>query len=712
MVEIFSSRNYSGQKEVDNILDREWAKSTFLITDSELNSNSYTQFIKKNRYFNTADFKFTTSGPGLNMAVNPKPQFTRYCDLRHMGKIRQRNSQGTKEYYTPPEVVPGQYGLGMGGYYSEAIDDLEQKVFLRFGVPEYSNFLIWLNKAFDIDRVIFQNRGVITTTLLGLVDVVSKLFAVATAPLLAIGMTVMKLFFYTTRFYSVKETMYIYWMTVEDILNKLMVRRTLAPSVGEGLAYRLDNIINRENKVTSNMIEELNALIPDIIDRETGRISVYAIALRAQKVYNNVIIEDLNKIEELQYDFTGYQYEEKQIHDTYLTNQHGSTPISVTLLKTARNVADKLFTTEINEGEPVSVDKIINYGIEDSENNIPTNYSGDQNEILIQFVNDVEQKKKDDLSNFGKYLLAELAEGAAFAVFNVEYTGSVSESVSTSLKDNPIESVFNSISSQARNIGSFVTSAVESIPIVGDALKLAADAGAKILSNATFGLANPVLALLYGVNVSLPKQWEDTSFTFPRANYSIKLRSPYGNAYSQLFNIYLPLSMILAASLPRSTGASTYTSPFVCQVFDRGRVSNRLAIIESVNITRGTSNLGFSRSGHTNAIDVDISIASLEDIASVDITSTGLIIKTIKELDRPILDDSPFMDYLNTLASVDAYNQINIVGRFRLGYADKVIAIHALGDSAAWAAFTVDKILRPAKIFMGNNQAVLESLRY
>jgi hypothetical protein len=215
-------------------------------------------------------------------------------------------------------------------------------------------------------------------------------------------------------------------------------------------------------------------------------------------------------------------------------------------------------------------------------------------------------------------MMSELSEGAAFAVFNVEYTGSIGESFSNSFGSNPLESTFNSISSKARNLTDLMSSAAN-IPVVGDAMKFAADAGAKILSEASFGLANPLLALAYGVNITMPKVWESSSATLPRASYKMKLISPYGNSYSQFFNIYLPMAMILAGSLPRSTGATSYTYPFFCQLFDRGRTNIQLGMIESVSFTRGTSNLGFSRAGHPNAIDVDLSIANLDEMIAVDV---------------------------------------------------------------------------------------------
>lgn len=698
---------------IDTILDREWLKSTFILADRDIVSgDEYKKWIRKNRYFSTADYKFTSTAPGMNMACNPKPQFTRYCDIRSKGKITARED-------ITLETRGNKYGLGMGRYYSEAIDDNQQRIFLRFGVPKYMPLLLWIYKSFDIDKVILQNRGVITKTLIEAVGVVSKFFAIATAPLLALGMFAANVIVQNSRFYSIKDTMYVYWATVENILNAMVARRTMMPYVLQDYTYKLDNTLNREQRPTDKFISDLNDLIPNVIDPTTGRISVFSLALRSQAAFNKMKKEDMerNKNVSLATDFTGYQETGNTSHDTYFTNRQGEESLFTKFL--FRKAYDLLikddneqnFTVDnadkksIMEFDPSYTDKDGNF----IDLNIDPNNPNDSIEKRI--VDNV-QAKQDKWNNYREYLLAELTEGAAFAVFNVENTGSVGESFSNSFTRNPMESVFNSLSTKSRNVTDLLSSATD-IPIVGDVMKLAADTGAKILSSASFGVANPLLALAYGVNITMPKIWESSAASLPRANYKIKLISPYGNAYSQLFNIYLPLAMILAGSLPRSTGASSYTHPFFCQLFDRGRVNIQLGMIESVSITRGTSNLAFSRGGHPNAIDIDISIANLDEIISVDVSDAGVIGKISEALD-PDFSDKPFTTYLNTIMGVDAYTQIYGIPMLRLKLAERIANIKAVTnpDPSAFAAFTVNTVPfgNITRTILGDNQAALQDL--
>ena len=45
--------------------------------------------------------------------------------------------------------------------------------------------------------------------------------------------------------------------------------------------------------------------------------------------------------------------------------------------------------------------------------------------------------------------------------------------------------------------------------------------------------------------VDIPKMWESSSVSMPSMNYTIELRSPYGNKMSLFQNIYVPLAMLL-----------------------------------------------------------------------------------------------------------------------------------------------------------------------
>lgn len=704
--------------------DDEWVKSSFIITDKDIGSgesNPYESWIRKQRYKNSADHKFTCTSPGMNLSVNPKPQFTRYCDIRSIGRVTSR----------PPvslDATPSNTGLGMGGYYSEAIDDNEQRIFLRFGTPQYMPLVLWIYKAFDIHRTVLQGRGVITSTFLNAVNVVSAFYAFVGAVTLNVIMAAVNVLTANSRFYSVNPTMYTYWATVESTLNSLVARRTMLPQIGRDYTYKLDSVTGAEIKVTSDYISSLHEFIPDIIDQKTGRISVFAIALRAQSAYNKIRLENLKR------DLNNSSIDDATVtdDDNMRVTVNSSLPSTSTGGSTP-TISDRLFNLAASYLMDESGDSNVD-GLDDNKqtptsvigynpaytdvNGKPISLDLDVNNpddtVDKRIQKNVEQDKSSKLKRVKDYMMAEFSEGAAFAVFTVESTGSVGESFSSSFGENPIAATFNAVSSKARSVSSVISSAAGSVPYLDDVLKLVADTGATMLSNATAGLANPLLALAYGVNVTMPRIWESSSASLPKASYKIKLISPYGNPYSQLFSIYLPLSMILAGSLPRSTGSSTYTSPFFCQSFDKGRSNISLGMMTDVNVVRGTSNLAFTRGGNPNAIDVDFSIANLDEIVAVDVTSNGALTAGIKNLSLDF-SDTPFVSYLNTVAAVDVYTLTSRVPMLRLKLAERYMNLKAYvdPDPAMYAAAIVNTIpglglIRNA--VLGDNAAALAQL--
>ena len=706
----------------DLIFDRDWLKTTFIIGDEDyLEGDPYSEYLKKNRYFSTADFKFTGTSPGLSIACNPKPQFTRYTDIRSMGKVPSRRGLYGNGVIYNIGTETNSSGLGLGRYYSEAIDDNEQRIFLRFGLPKYTPLLVWLRKSFDIDKVILQNRGFFTSAVIQTAGLIAKLFAIAAAPLLAIGMFTLGVIVENSRFFHIGNgTMYLYWATVENILNQMVSRRTMLPHLFPNFTLKYDGTMNKEITMSKQFIDKLSSYIPDIINPETGRISVFAIALRAQANFHEMKIADIKApdSENPSYDFTGFRESGDTTHTTPFRTKEGKVPFINRIFGYAYdflmvNEKDMLKkeneTTSLISMDPSFLDPEGNI-IELNEN--PDSPSGTFEQ---QFIDNA-IKNKSKFESYKKYLLAELGEGAAFAVFNVDSTGSVGESFNNSFTTNPLEVTFNSLSSKVRNITDFLSSAT-SVPIIGDAIKLAGDTVANVLSNASLGIVNPLLALAYGTQVSFPKTWESSSASLPRANYKFKLISPYGNAYSQLFNIYLPLAMILAGSLPRSTGNSTYTHPFFCQLFDRGRVNIQLGMIENVSITRGTSNLAFTRAGYPNAIDISIDIANMDEIISVDVNSTGVLGKLSEALKLNFnINDNPFSTYINTITGVDVYTQIYNIPQIRLKLLEKYMTLKSVinPDPAAFAAFTVDKVPGSSLVreILNENNKALEDLFY
>jgi hypothetical protein len=126
-------------------LDNSWVKVAFMTP-----SNGYTKYDSVSRFFTTPSMKFTSAVIGGSVEINPRPQFTRYADIRSKGIMPGRND-------VTPTNVSGNYG--MGRYYSEAFDDNAQRIYMRFGVPQYNSIISFLLNAADYGQTQLARTG-------------------------------------------------------------------------------------------------------------------------------------------------------------------------------------------------------------------------------------------------------------------------------------------------------------------------------------------------------------------------------------------------------------------------------------------------------------------------------------------------------------------------------------------------------------------------
>ena len=144
-IAIMPTTTQAAATKQDFILDRDWSKKAFMLSDFHLESVDAT-----NRYWSSASTKFTGSTLGSNIGINPRPQFTPYADIPQKGRLAGR---------LDPSIENHIGNHGMGRYYSEAIDDPAQVIYLRFGVPQFNSLTNFLTKAFDPEMVTVARTG-------------------------------------------------------------------------------------------------------------------------------------------------------------------------------------------------------------------------------------------------------------------------------------------------------------------------------------------------------------------------------------------------------------------------------------------------------------------------------------------------------------------------------------------------------------------------
>jgi len=259
----------------------------------------------------------------------------------------------------------------------------------------------------------------------------------------------------------------------------------------------------------------------------------------------------------------------------------------------------------------------------------------------------------------------------------VDYTGPVDESFSSSTRESDISTTFNSLSAKGRSASfSFAGGNIDGGVLTGIT---------DLIKGVSTGLMDAVhlsgLASLAGAAfVDIPQHWENSAANLPRMSYTMQLVSPYGNAMSQMINIYIPMAMLLSAALPISTGKQSYSSPFLVELYDQGKAQTRLGIIDSLTFVRGTTNLGFNKNKNFMSVDVSFSVKDLSSIMHMPINS-GFSLNPLKGV---FDEDTVYTDYLHVLGSATLGQNIYPMRKLRENLANKANSFKALTSPARW----------------------------
>jgi len=655
---------------IDRILDRDWFDSVMMSKGLTMED----ELDKVNRFWNTARVKFTDSGPGGNIGINPRPQFTPYADIREPGTKAGRS-----------EVSPGNVtgDTGMGIYYSEAIDDNANIVYLRFGVPSFNSMFSFLTKAIDpnIARIantgrssVAHNIGKIIGSVLGLVKFtkVAVYFLTGRFVLGSIG-TVLPI--QSSKYYTLKPTMYLYWSAVNSLLAQMSINLGfISPT-----AVRDEDPIKGASLAASpEMMELLKEMFPNLVT-SNNFIDMYAVATRAQRLANQRILKELDVLDQGNASTDQYVGLIDELLNKKVVDEENPTFLSFLNRELNSRAAKAEIIPALNKerSENITLEK---------DPLSPPEVEDEQG--ILDWIN---SGVKEYVSEMAEVYKAGWREGGQHAIFRVDHVDSVSESFSTSVSDSPIVSIVNSGASSSRNMKFTLAGGnVGDGPIVDlieGLVGSAVDLAKGVIEGFTFGVSNIVTALLGGGYIDAPQQWENSSVTLPNLSYSTKLISPYGNQVSQLMNIYMPLAMFMAAALPLATGKNSYTSPFLCNLEHPGRQSIPLGIITSLSITRGTSNLSFTQDNRALAYDVSFTVTDLSSIMFMPIDTGGLF-----GVDMALDEDHILSRYMATITGRDVSSMFYTTTRAKIRLAREL--------------YKIDKLRSPAGLAMAINDSI------
>lgn len=703
-------------------LDKDWVRTSFMLSHVP---NRPTQGVmskedKKWLYFTTASQKFVTTGLGGNFVINPPPKYTRYADIpTGLWVDHIVNDRNVKENRPARDR---KWAGGLGRYYSESIDDNAYMLHMRFGVPQYKGLVTFFTGFYDISASRLAREG--TASLAHLAGrLIGTVVALPFLPVI-LAYKAAKLFLSTpsTKYYTSKPTMPLYWNRVNMIANSIAVSKGLFPKGkllfglgegGENMHAKLG--LETEEMTIANyrdQYEQLRKVVPHWFNgKSSGGVDIQAIIGAPQAVANATraqltkLIETAKDADDIQRKYEDYMNKygaDRSIRsstiDSYLTAYFESKLGNPDLQAPdayADNINDRLSNldelmasgsvddggSDVSEGAGGSADGTIEGagggGVDTSAADEMARAYAENDGLIFPVLT----KSAVDANGNSMYertpvnmqdpLLFDLLENRSsndlqWLVLKVDAIESVSESFSNQTAQSEIQSKINGMSSTNQAARFSLADFNTGFGVVDEIIKTVKNT----ISGVAAGLQLDGLVSLTGAGfVDIPERWESSSADFPSASYNLQLRAPYGNLLSQFVNIDVPLACLLAAALPISHGNQSYGAPFLCEMYIQGKNVIRLGMISSLSITRGTGNLGWAPDGSAIGVDVSFTIKDLSTVmhAPIDVS----ISNPLDPLGGLLPRDSSFHDYLAVLGNMSVHSMTTNTDRIRMLVANK-----------------------------------------
>lgn len=698
------------ENDADDItlLDKDWVNFRFMAANKDLDSID-----QYNRFFNSSLSKFTDTSLGGNIAINPRVQYTWYADIRHGGRWK-RNRVTVKD---------NDGGYGLGRYYSEAIDDNATTLYMEFGIPRFNSLLDFFTRAIDGKDSYIAKHGRMPSGTYDVSRVAGSILTFTFFPLVStiiIGLkTVAALGTASSgnnfNFYYFERAMHMYWSSVNIILTMFatelgilvpVLDKTQGKAGAMGLPAKFDeSVVNDMRRVFGS--HETGKLFWG-----TNYIDAFAIATRQQRIANLMMVAEYEKWRDsgpTDEDLIGYVTDQDHTRplyargegvlnfinsyvtfDSYLqniVNGNGS------LWKKIWPVEDTASNTNQYQDNKATAPASSIPAIGNPEGNYYSrNIDGSWSDLVRS------QSEIDYDSTFLSTFDSTLRDGGLYLCLNVDYQGPVSESFSNSIGEIAVKDAVKSVAKGVHDMRFNLAGGNIATETINNVINTAKSVVAGALEGATFGLSNVIMTVLGGGYVDIPKKWEDSSMSLPSITYKTRLISPYGNPVSQIQNIYLPLACLLAGMLPLSVGKASYTSPYLCTIFNKGVQDIRLGMMTSLSIERGTSNLGFNVLKRALAIDVSFTVTDFSTLLTAPINQSIFSSAFSVNID----DDMPLNRYIATVASRDIITNKYMLPKVKIYASRKLMNLNQTINPNSWMLKTGEKMNGLFGMFVGD----------
>ncbi len=703
-------------KTTNKFTDKDWVRELFVVGQNQLDGLSLDE-----RNWSTSDYKFNDTGMGGSIVINPLPQPSPWTDP-----------------ITNPVFI--KYNRdGMGQYFSETFDDNYRVVTFRFGTMAFTSFLGFLFNMYHPGAAALVNKGRVHEIIFQIGRIIGFGASLVAWPLHAMALLGQAVNYITrkptSRYAYLKPGMTQYWGAAQTLLNHFMVNLGLAGNTkdwrdysGAGEAgvedyYRVDG---DERKSAAEAFPDLygqNSIQKHILDSPGSYLDIISVANRGQRlaIRRREVVERfinsnndklLNMLEDMYRSpksRAGYSlaklyslWKNASIYnpDSATGGVVGSSiGVGLGLGEQAQQPAP---TTDEN-GNPVEAPP----PPPPPEGGLTPPSAVSNDSADAPSINELDGNANPGLVD---YLRTELEEGSAFVSFRVDDTGPVSESFSNSYRASELAEKINSTAASARS--TYFNLAGGNI---GD------NAAAKVIESIVGGLKSLAEGVVTGIGleglliaggggmVTMPKYWESSEVTLPKASYSFTLTSRYANRRSALQDIYMPLACILAGAMSQAVGKHSYSAPFYCEFYDRGRMQSRFAAIDSLTITRGDGTVGFTPEGLLMSCTVSFTLVAMEEHVSMPLSEKfnlsdsflsllgGFVLgdavkvaggSIMTQMARGLFDDdNQLLDWLAVLTGMSLNEQYYIGAKLRRRIRQRQLDINAAFSTPAMASY-------------------------
>lgn len=676
----------------ETLKDSDWIRASFMLSED----NTYEQS-RQYRVFNTANMKYTTTRLGYNWAINTPPQRTRHADIKFGGDTAARtrmlamvnNKKGkidlTSKEYKDDVKNTGTATLGMGRWYSEAIDDNNQLIHMSFGVPNFRGLVSFFTGFYDHELGILANEGRANPLifsagkLLGFVAILPYWKWIVLGRL---GNWIVNGGAPPTSYYSMNRKMHLYWKRADYIANSLAVNLGIVPRTFEAPFAADLSKQTQTSEIDKNYSGWFKKHAPDLF-RDDGTIDLFRVANRAQRLANKRY-QDLEELANKETSLSAARASmAKYIQNWQIPNDAGGSTIDAELKK----YFEYDFNSDKASGAQARKDNLVSElakknaeggSIRDQDvagSPIGADAAGSEllNPTDILYPSGAQySEEKGVWETIGGWFMSEESkemlksennQGSQWVTFKVDFNGTISESFSNSFGSPSIKEKINGMSGAARKARFDFSDGKLGIGGVDQAIGALQDFATGALEGV--GLSG-LISLAGSAFTDFPDTWQDSSADWPSQSFTIKLRPWAGNKMSQYLYMYVPLSLLLAAALPVSTGPQSYTSPFLCEMWSRGRNTIRLGMIDSLEIQRGVGNMGWNNENEPLGIDITFSVKDLSTVMHAPISSFSGMMGNLNPIAALFPNDSRFNDYMSTLGNLSMADQTQAMRKLAL----------------------------------------------